>query len=122
MPAVLHLHPVLRPPGLIVEVVTHNVHATIAAQELLQRYNSTASEMHRLGDPGLLATAVIKVKPSNHRPRTMFAKRMFAKRRRNKGETVLLVGSKRTWKPSNCRALVWLRTFYLVSGLKGGVK
>jgi len=74
MPAVLHLHPVLRPPGLIVEVVTHNVHATIAAQELLQRYNSTASEMHRLGDVGLLATAVIKVKPSNHRPRTMFAK------------------------------------------------
>jgi hypothetical protein len=88
MPAVLHLHPVLRPPGLIVEVVTHNVHATIAAQELLERYNSTASEMHRLGDVGLLATAVIKVKPSNHRPRTM-----FAKRRRNKGELVLLVGS-----------------------------
>jgi hypothetical protein len=40
MPAVLHLHPVLRPPGLIVEVVTHNDHATIAAQELLERYNS----------------------------------------------------------------------------------
>ena len=40
MPAVLHLHPVLRPPGLIVEVVTHNDHATIAAQELLERYYS----------------------------------------------------------------------------------
>ena len=40
-------------------------------------------------------------------------------------ENGFAVGSKRTadkLKLSTRRALVWLRTFYLVSGLKGGVK
>jgi hypothetical protein len=36
---------VLRPPGLIVEVVTHNDHATIAAQELLERDNHPSATL-----------------------------------------------------------------------------
>ena len=49
-----HHHPVhrrmpaVRPPGLIVEVVTHNDHATIAAQELLERCNSIRQDIDGL--------------------------------------------------------------------------
>ena len=46
--AVLHLHPVLRPPGLIVEVVTRNDHATIAAQDCLSATTASVSDIDGL--------------------------------------------------------------------------
>jgi hypothetical protein len=40
--------PVLRPPGLIVEVVTHNDHATIAAQDCLSATTASVSDIDGL--------------------------------------------------------------------------